>query len=156
MRKDRRGTSLIEVLVMLGPALLVLGAALLVMVRGAKHDVWNDGQLSSLDAALVANERLQHDVACAGGAAIDAATDTLTLDGVSPKRGAAPERAEWRLSRGALSRNGTAVRAAQLKAATFTREGAVLKLTLQPGETPVVATAYLPEQAAREDFTSWK
>ena len=152
--RSRKGTSLVEALVMLGPAVLILGAALMLMTRSAVHDSDNDARLSRLDALVIANERLQSDVAAAGH--VEAEGQTLALDGIaSARRPDRLERATYSVRRGVLARNDVPVRAAALKSVNFASDGKVLTMQLSAGDVTVDSTAFLAEQSARASFGTW-
>lgn len=151
--RNRKGTSLVETLVMLGPAVLILGAALLLMTRSAVHDSANDRMLSALDGALIANERVQTDLACAQGGRVGLEDGALKLEAVSRRAGTEP--ATWTVARGAMARNGVPVRAAQVKQAAFEIQGDVLTITLATADRTLAASAHLRESQARAEHGSW-
>jgi hypothetical protein len=149
------GTSLIEVLTMLGPVLLILGVALALLARSGRQDGWNDDRLAALDAMLIANERIQADLAGGQAGAIEVTEDGIEIEAVV--RGGRTERVTWRRAAGGqLERSGKALRAAPISGAGFRSRGPIVELDLAASTTTLHATAFLAERAARDLHPTWR
>jgi len=169
---DRRAFSLVEVLCILGPAILVLGVAITLLARGSLQDRWNGGRLQAVDCLVLAKDRIETDLWTAGRGDVEPTEGRLVITRNNPSARTADRQVMYEIGTGStLFRNGQPLSSIHVDGAecSWADEGRGLltiglarkesrdakSTPLQPINMELNTVTHVPDHGARSTFSGW-